>query len=301
MSSDAPDDQIPKDRLLEYLDDTEAVQSTLESVPVNAFNPARRDGLRELYIKYCSAGGDPDRRSNGHARNGRVSKQNKKPTPEVTRFKNIGTLVVPSQIATYMKRWGTDPRHFMDGKVLVYGVTEPGDNVGDAFIRHYRYTTDVLGDLRSRHMQYLFLMLSYHDIGNLIMTTRGMGHRQLIAIQQFLENIQFEGTKITPAAAASQFMDWWTLGTKLDVLCQEFGAGCLIILADELSENFIRTKFRLSGPHHAEVMGHLRDRLRLGLFLAQSGVGELGENIRNLLKAPYVAEVARQSAGRIQV
>ena len=81
-------------------------------------------------------------------------------------------------------------------------------------------------------------MLAYYDLVKLVRpqgSGRRVGHVMLKELGSFLEPVLGSKSPIQIDVAARQLSEWSVHGSKLELLCAEFGPGCLFFLGDLLS------------------------------------------------------------------
>jgi hypothetical protein len=283
ISEYSQDEEAP-DPLLQYLDDEDAVADTLENVPVSEFDEQRRTRLQMLVAKYCSS------TQPGAAKKKPKSNTPKTPQiPGVRGFLNLaktGTLMLPADITTYIGAWGAAPDSFMDCKTLVYGANIQ-TNSGDAFVASYNFTQDLIANRTTSAVKYLFLILFFYDLVELVKTTSKMGHNQVGKLAQFMENIKKNTCNIDPQVAATNMVEWWKLRTRLVILVDVFGPGCIFFLATELNNDFLKNKLRSKGANYDTLMDLLRDDLKLQETMQSTGADSLGIALRRHLLKPF--------------
>jgi hypothetical protein len=154
------------------------------------------------------------------------------------RVLKLKSLLLPPPIKQHLRDHGTDPKLFLnDDGLLRNSITDfSAETVGDAFIACYQYTLHLVRRRTHDSSRWYFTMLLYYDLVKLI-RPKGSGRVGHLMRQEL---VKFLGSVLGPKTiqldvALTQLNEWSRLGMKLDILCAEFGDGCLFYLDELLS------------------------------------------------------------------
>jgi hypothetical protein len=109
--------------------------------------------------------------------------------------------------------------------------------LGDALMARYQYTKEGYRQREKNRFQLAFTNLFYFDLVRLIrpQASGRVGHIMHAQIRDFVAPIVGPNSAVQPDVAAKEINKWSLIGAKLNVLCAEFGPGCLFFLGDMLS------------------------------------------------------------------
>ena len=163
----------------------------------------------------------------------------KKPRHPWGAFMRLQEVTLPVTVEKYLRK-GTDPMQFLaDAKIMNHQIGTFGhEAVADAFVACYKYNLHLETRRSMDHFRWCFTMLMYFDMVRLIRPD-GSGKVGFMMLQE-LEAVLgpvLEQIGVDKQQALERIDQWSLHGAKLGQLCDEFGAGCLFYLGDQLSAN----------------------------------------------------------------
>lgn len=159
------------------------------------------------------------------------------------RFLILKSLYLPPVFHHHVQEHGADPGLFFTDKgSLRRTITDSGDEsdaVGDAFVSRYKYTIELADRRTTDNWRWCFVMLMYYDLVKLIKPggSGRVGRLMYKEIMDFLDPL-LGTTSIKPNVAFRQLGEWSLQGSRLDVICTQFGDGSLFFLDSQLSPHF---------------------------------------------------------------
>ncbi|KAJ4345668.1 uncharacterized protein N0V89_011803 [Didymosphaeria variabile] len=262
----------PGDDLLALLAKDEIVDAAIkQDVPMDK---RQLENLKRLYHRFVSAG-------------------KQAPNPLLTRFRNLSVLTIPEVWKGYLDQFGTEP-----GKVLVDEGEVPEETglqatPAGALLARSQVVARLKRDRDSDRPVVLFYMLFYLDLTRQLfpnhkLSQRGLGPVLRADVEKILKPLakHLVGALEENVTANEAFWHWFNQGLKVSILVDKFGPGCLFVLSQHLSDDFLQ-KLPASGQVHNQLMSDLETRLALPALLEKSRLDTLGSNLRARLLMPY--------------
>ncbi|KAL8668258.1 MAG: hypothetical protein Q9202_000236 [Teloschistes flavicans] len=218
------------------------------------------------------------------------------------RFLRLEELTLAPSIKQYLREHGTAPEPFLvDGNALIHEIVDFSDseNISDAFLANYRWTMELEGRAAGDGFRWCFTMMMHFDVVKLV-RPKGSGKKISVLMrdemQELLAPLQ-DYLDDSLDQVLAHLNKWCVYGSKLDLICKEFGPGCIFFLHQQhlLSQDFLDNKFTSSGQYHKAAFRHLQ-RLNLGGKAQASQANELGQKIRHRLIKPFM--IAAQARDR---
>ena len=161
-------------------------------------------------------------------------------------FLSLESLSLAPAFGQHLKKYGANPKKFIsDNGLLKNRVPEfTSETVGDAFMACYEYTLRLESRRTKDNLRWCFTMLMCFDLVKLI-KPNGSGRVGCLMqkeVNKFLGPV-LGATTIQPELALKQLNEWSRCGMKLDMLCNEFGPGCLFFLGELLTQDLYGSPF----------------------------------------------------------
>lgn len=155
------------------------------------------------------------------------------------RFLRLKSVELGETGKQYLEKHGTQPEAFFiesDGLTNETTGFTGKENMGDAFVAHYRWIVRLEGRLAKDNLRLAFTWIMFYDVVKLIRPNgRGrIGEIMLPDIQELIDPLDLG---VSPEKVLTQLRSWSNCGKKLNVICEEFGLGSLFYLAPYLSED----------------------------------------------------------------
>ncbi|KAL8835849.1 MAG: hypothetical protein Q9170_003143 [Blastenia crenularia] len=212
--------------------------------------------LEELYESDDEDDSDADegegsRQSTGHKRKSSSPRNSnragrKKPAAAAhpfARFLRLQSVTMAPVMQQYLERHGVDPVPFLeDTRALKHKRLDFSDtqNRSDAFWATYRWASALVKRRAQDSLRWCFTMMMYYDLTQIIrpQSSGKVGHLMLAQIKDYLGPLQ-DQVGVPATEVLKQINQWARHGKKLNILCAEFGPGCLSYLAENslLSED----------------------------------------------------------------
>ncbi|KAJ4352272.1 uncharacterized protein N0V89_007619 [Didymosphaeria variabile] len=183
------------------------------------------------------------------------------------------------------------------GEIWDSEAPNPAKSLASLLINTDKLTSEV----ESNYILFLFIMLLWHHVKEMLVPGAGSGHTfslgklQLVKLRDQLTLIHSQSddwpADWTVERTCKHIREWAKLGFKIDILTSEFGPGCLFVLFKPLTEAFLLRKITKSGRTHHAAIRHLED-LGLREYLQEEGLDVFGDAIVNYLLRPF-AEATR--------
>lgn len=185
----------------------------------------------------------------------RTGTGSKKPRHPWGAFIRLNEVTLPPAVEKYLRK-GVDPISFLaDAKIMDHKIGQfGGEAVADAFVACYKYTLHLETRRSIDQFRWCFTMLMYFDMVRLIRLD-GSGKVGPMMLQE-LETILgpvLEQIGVDKQQALERIDKWSLHGAKLSQLCDEFGAGCLFYLGDQLSVNLCVSLAFFFLPHNFQL------------------------------------------------
>ncbi|KAL6151287.1 hypothetical protein ACJQWK_11099 [Exserohilum turcicum] len=115
-----------------------------------------------------------------------------------------------------------------------------------------------------------------------------VGVSMLSEVHTFVQPLLAQDPGLTAAKATKDVYEWCDNGAKPNVFVSQFSPGCIFVLANQLSANFIKkNKIARSGTKLKAAVSYLEFMLQLSVMLKTPKAGKLGEAIREFLIRPF--------------
>ena len=145
------------------------------------------------------------------------------------RFLKMESFSLSQYIQRYLEQHGTDPLPFFDDrKVSPQQMLQLRGH--DRFVAAFRFVQALSGQRSERRCRWFFVMLMFFDLLKLIFPkARRVGKLMKAEIVEYFGPLV---GKVLPEAQElrTELNTWCIIGSKVNLLCSEFGPGCLFFL-----------------------------------------------------------------------
>ncbi|KAL8747815.1 MAG: hypothetical protein Q9190_000359 [Brigantiaea leucoxantha] len=218
----------------------------------------------------------------------------RKKNGRMSRLLRVGktNLSVPISIASALESCAE-----ADAETVFRFNQQQSPTSGDYYTSFVCYTMHVEQRQQKDRYRWLFVMLGHFDqIRILKPDAKGRMGREMmrgyeVVICSLLNQKLFQRPHI-----CDNIGDWVILGAKLHGLCEAFGEGCLFVLGESLSRDFLEHKYASTGSYHDAVFGYL-DMLDLKAYCETTGLTLFGKKIRAGMSKPFREARDRMEGG----
>lgn len=197
---------------------------------------------------------------------------------------------LPQYMEAFIQKSGPDPVKFLnDDGALKHRVSElDRGKVADAYFTCLLYVSEVEKRQGLYRLRWLFCMILFYDLVRLIRPggSGKIGSLMEADLRSFLGDVEIPGN-VSAQETLDQLNRRSHIGKKLSSICAHLGSGSLFFLVEQLSPDFLKSKYRASGKYNDEAIRHLR-RLGIEEKAKDTRMTELSDNARRHFLAPFL-------------
>ena len=224
--------------------------AALCKIPPRDLDETRRGALKQLACHYLSELSERlhkkrkagNNHSNGSSRGRKTAKKGGKGPFAI--ILNLPPLHLHPAVEAHLQRYEADAYAFLHTKELTNTAGHhSADSSGEAFILQYSYTKSLDSQIGISRIQWLFMMLMWHDVVKLARpdcTGTRIGRLMQEHLCELIAPV-YSASKdmktVSMEDVASELKLWCKLGNKINIFVTQFGAGCLFFLDNGLTRN----------------------------------------------------------------